>query len=121
MIIKAIAGILLVVIGGLIVYIIDSADRKEVKRLNGALDSFKKDREFERARYETDLKRAYEDIDKLCAINSHTPSDCKTGEWCRACAFVKEYKFVPRYGSVVIKYYCGKAESCNNFVENKEI
>lgn len=121
MVIKFIAAILLLVIGGLIVYIIDGADRKEVKRLEQALDLVKKDYELDKEQHERVMKKAFEDISKMAEIDITTPRDCKKGPWCAGCTFVKEYRARDGYGSYVTKHYCGKEEACKNFVENKEI
>lgn len=52
-------------------------------------------------------------------LHESTPEDCKRGKWCEACEFAKEFHYssgwVNRTG-----YFCGKGESCNNFIQKKE-
>ena len=78
-----------------------------------------------------DQKNELLDISKL---KSETPSDCKVGEYCKYCSFVKAYTvnqftynpypyvFSPTYVCNTV-YYCGKGGICNNFtnrlLENK--
>lgn len=70
---------------------------------------------------EKKLEEAREIIDQYRCLDDATPSDCKRGEWCKGCGFNKEIISRDRiWGGTKISYFCGKAESCSNFVQ-KEI
>lgn len=68
-----------------------------------------------------DLENA---IDSMTKLTDTIPEDCKQGEWCKACEFVKEYQISQFRGggvwSYVTRYMCGKGESCQHFVQRKE-
>lgn len=68
-----------------------------------------------------DLEEARRIIEEYRCLDAATPSDCKRGEWCKACEFKKEIH--TRYGffgtGTMTSYFCGKAESCQNFVQEK--
>lgn len=61
-------------------------------------------------------------IGELTEIKSSTPEGCKMGDYCRGCVHVKSYVRYASglYGDVAATYYCGKAETCKNFIQ-KEI
>lgn len=59
-------------------------------------------------------------LNKSTEINDSVPEDCKVGPWCKKCIFVKGYSTVV-LGNVVNKTYCGKAETCSNFIQNMEV
>lgn len=57
--------------------------------------------------------------DKYKALDDATPSDCTRGTWCAACEFAKEYDIY--HGRIhEIVHFCGKAESCSNFVQKEK-
>ena len=53
-------------------------------------------------------------------LNDSVPEDCKVGPWCEGWIFVRGYSTIV-LGSVVNKTYCGKAETCSNFIQNMEV
>ena len=57
---------------------------------------------------------------KSTEINDSVPEDCKVGPWCEGCIFVRGYSTIV-LGNVVNKTYCGKAETCSNFIQNMEV
>ena len=59
-------------------------------------------------------------LKKSTEINDSVPEDCKVGPWCKKCIFVKGYSTIV-LGNVVNKTYCGKAETCSNFIQNMEV
>lgn len=49
-----------------------------------------------------------------------TPSDCKPGEYCRACHFGKAYSMYDRqFCNTRTLYLCNKAGACENFVQKE--
>ena len=59
-------------------------------------------------------------IEHMTKLNDSTPSDCKRGEWCAACALSRVVYIRCRYsGDLEPIYLCGKGEACANFVEKK--
>ena len=54
-------------------------------------------------------------------IRDSVPKDCIVGIYCRGCTFVKEYCYHETFhcGPVITGYYCGKGESCKNFIQKK--
>lgn len=84
----------------------------EINFLIKERDKFKE----ELIKTEEKLKEAREIIDQYRTLSDATPSDCKRGAWCKACEFVKPMR---TYSGLVFReeYFCGKAESCKNFVQ----
>lgn len=54
------------------------------------------------------------------AVNDGTPEDCKRGSWCGACEFAKEVVIPGKsfLGNTHVTF-CGKGESCSNFVQKE--
>lgn len=75
-------------------------------------------------RYKDIVKSLKSDLDSITKLKDATPEDCKQGEWCKACEFVKVYLsrsyFSDGLWRTTPRYICGKGESCKNFVQCKE-
>lgn len=72
----------------------------------------------------TELEKALEEarkiINEYVVLGEATPSDCKRGEWCRGCEFSKPVTHSAGiFGGIQHTYFCGKAESCKNFVQKE--
>lgn len=78
----------------------------------------KKDERIEELNDE--ITRLRKHVATLLAAEDDTPSDCKRGAWCRGCEFCKVVH-VPgnNWGSYDAVYFCGKGESCQNFVQKE--
>lgn len=65
-----------------------------------------------------ELKEAREIIERYRVLDDAAPVDCKRGPWCKACEFVKPMR---TYHGMISRedYFCGKAESCKNFVQKE--
>lgn len=48
-----------------------------------------------------------------------TPKDCKWGEYCRGCSFADSYFYRDRFGDLRQIYFCGKQNSCQNFMQKE--
>lgn len=66
-------------------------------------------------------------LDEISRVSDNTPEDCKRGHWCMACEFGKVYHYLESFDfSTSIKtrnqiYVCGKAESCQHFVQKEDV
>lgn len=87
---------------------------KEVQDLNRLLELVKKERDDAQKRVDY-LNETLKDV---CVVRDDIPADCKPGEYCRACEFVKTYRFSNMYW-VATGYTCGKGQSCKNFVQKE--
>ena len=69
-----------------------------------------------------DLAKYEEKFDTVQQLADMTPSDCKRGEWCKACEFGRifcvERGWPYRHYTAEI-VLCGKGEACRNFVERR--
>lgn len=59
---------------------------------------------------------------RLAAMNEvieTVPEDCKPGKYCEGCMFAKQYiiRYWPRTSRYEFGLYCGKSESCKNFIQ----
>lgn len=67
---------------------------------------------------EKKLEETRQIINQYRTLDDATPSDCKRGSWCKGCEFVKT--IFERNGRIYSEtYFCGKAESCKNFVQKE--
>ena len=87
---------------------------KEVQDLNRLLELVKKERDDARKK----VDHLNETLKNFIVMRDDIPADCKPGEYCRACEFVKPYQFSNMYG-VTTGYTCGKGQSCKNFVQKE--
>ena len=76
---------------------------------------------FRLSEMESRAIRAENSLAKFMEIRDSIPADCIEGTYCRGCAFVKEYYYNGAFhrGPVITGYYCGKGESCKNFIQKK--
>ena len=59
-------------------------------------------------------------LEEFTRLSDGTPDDCKRGPWCGACEFSKVMHIsYGRFGYQNV-YFCGKGESCSNFIQKKE-
>lgn len=96
--------------------------RKIINELKQALhekDEVLAKAEKELVRKEEELAKVTKERDEFARLHDATPSDCKRGTWCEACEFAKKYAL---HKGVWTKeyYFCGKAESCSNFVQKEK-
>ena len=88
---------------------------QKIKELEAQLE--KKDRKI---RSLEDQVAAYqmkfEDIQKA---EKAIPTDCKPGEYCKACIFSSTYMFRNRWGDLDRVHFCTKAKSCENFAQKE--
>jgi hypothetical protein len=85
---------------------------KSLEKYNAVLNDELQTKKIELARAEVKVK-------EYTTLNDATPEDCKRGPWCKACGFNKELvEYRGRFRDSV--YFCGKAESCSNFVQKGE-
>lgn len=105
----------------------DIFGRKRIKSMSQEL--FLKDKEISSLKREnTDLRDCLSDTENalknIIAVKETVPEDCIPGEYCRSCEFVKPFRYrnyvYNTYKSNIQGYYCGKGESCKNFIQ-KEI
>lgn len=103
----------------------DIFNRKRVRELEYKLKGI----EDENGRLRTVLNDAEDRISLLLNLKSKIPEDCKPGEYCKVCAFAKEYRYrnhvvgfkVDRsYDYYSSGYICRKAVECKNFIQKKE-
>lgn len=71
------------------------------------------------AETEKALRETHKIISEYTILGDATPADCKRGEWCRGCEFAKHITFRSIFGGLQETYFCGKAESCSNFVQKE--
>lgn len=58
-------------------------------------------------------------LEAFAELSDGTPSDCVRGEWCKHCEFVKVYHYYEPGGifnTPKSVYFCGKGQSCENFL-----
>lgn len=57
-------------------------------------------------------------LEEFRKLDDATPNDCKRGRWCSSCKFRREMfeKIGCNWRTV---YFCGKAKSCSNFVQEE--
>lgn len=70
------------------------------------------------------LADAHTDLEELTKLKDSEPEDCKRGEWCKGCAFVKVAyycEYIPGIGKTFPRtaYMCGKGDSCKQFVQKE--
>ena len=59
-------------------------------------------------------------LEQLSHIVDNRPSDCVMGKYCEGCAFVKTFHYtIGAHRDYTWGYYCGKGESCKNFVQKE--
>lgn len=58
----------------------------------------------------------YDELDECTKLKDGTPEDCTLGGYCQACHFGKRFLVSRNYGFKTV-YFCGKGESCSNFVQ----
>ena len=63
-----------------------------------------------------DAKRVLKEFMKA---DEATPKDCKRGSWCKACEFNKSIRVPFGMFGYREEYFCGKEESCSNFVQRE--
>ena len=90
-------------------------------------DSTIKRLEFENRQLEAHIKILTDKLDKILLDLNTAPEGCKPGPYCKACEFSKNYPYFyhndtigPYLSHPNIIYTCGKAETCQNFVEMKK-
>ena len=103
---------------------------KEIKRLKqdcdkrdfiiNSLQEDIKDLQRDYTELNDKLAEAKQIIEKYRALDDATPSDCKRGSWCKGCEFNKEIIEYDLYGRHQLSCFCGKVESCSNFVQKKD-
>lgn len=104
--------------------------RKIIKELKAELEEkesiiaplqancIKRDEELVEAKRE--IERLKTRLEDYIGLDDATPSDCKRGKWCAGCEFAK---MVFAADGFVVKevYFCGKGESCQNFVKRTDL
>ena len=65
------------------------------------------------------IKSLESDVDGLTTLQSTRPNQCVTGEYCKSCIFSKGYT-IRKLSGLSYYYVCGKAQSCPEFVQDKE-
>lgn len=69
---------------------------------------------------EAEVARLEDRLKSFFAAEDGTPEDCKRGRWCQSCEFNKALHIPGMYwGSYDTVYFCGKGESCQNFVQKE--
>lgn len=59
-------------------------------------------------------------FNRFSELRNAVPDDCITGDYCKACEFVKEFCYHGYWkGPILTGYYCGKGMSCKNFIQKK--
>ena len=90
--------------------------RKRIEQLEAQLRE--KDRKIDRL--ETLLATREAQFDSMQKAMDSTPSDCKPGQYCRACEFAKLYTMYDRgLHNLRSVYLCNKAGACENFIQKK--
>ena len=64
------------------------------------------------------IQELEEKLTEYFRLDDATPSDCKRGSWCGACEFGKSIHVAKGF-SYIETFMCGKANSCNNFVQRE--
>lgn len=78
-----------------------------------------KELEADVAEKEAEINRLSQTLCDYTALRDATPDDCKRGEWCKACEFVKEFRVRCGPWRTHTIWACGKGESCPNFVQKE--
>ena len=103
----------------------DIFNRKRIEELEYRLKGI----EDENDRLRTALDNAEDHINLLLKLKSDIPEDCKPGEYCKVCAFAKEYGYRNRVAGFKVDrscdyyssgYICRKAVGCKNFIQKEE-
>lgn len=76
-------------------------------------------KELELAEKEKLLNDAKRIIQEYWELDDATPEDCKRGTWCEACEFATNIRVDNIFGSFRKVYFCGKGESCKNFIQKE--
>lgn len=69
---------------------------------------------------ESEITRLSDRMRAFFAAEDGTPDDCKRGEWCKACEFHKALHIPHGHWGYDTVYFCGKGDSCPNFVQKEE-
>lgn len=95
----------------------DIFNRKRVEELEKELEYTQKELD----KYKDKLIYANKQLEEVSELQETIPEGCTKGPWCRACEFVKTYRYdtVSGFGHRYF-YACSKGKSCENFVQ-KEI